>query len=74
MVKMSEVIDENNHGLTFEIKNDKLIKRFDSKFEDFCREFFGGNGVQYDAVFKRSLLIGQSAKIADFSTNEIACM
>ena len=58
MVKMSEVFDENNYGLTFATNNDKLIKRFDSKFEDFCREIFSGNGVQYNAVFKRSLLIG----------------
>ena len=65
---------KNNYWPTFATNKDRFIKRFDSEFEEFCREFFGSNGVQYDAVFKRSLLIGQSAKIADFSTNEIACM
>ena len=58
MVKVSAVIDENNKNLTFATNNDKLIKCFDSEFEDFCREIFRGNGVRYDAVFKRSLLIG----------------
>ena len=58
MVKISEVIDENNYGLTFATNNDKLIKRFDSEFEDFCSEIFCGNGGHYDAEFKRSLLIG----------------
>ena len=58
MVKMSEVIDENNYGLTLATNNDKLKKRFDSEFEDFCREIFSRNGVQYDDIFERSLLIG----------------
>ena len=60
MVTISRVVDGNNYGLTFTTDFDKLIKRFDSKFEDFCREIFSGGG-QYDAVFKRSLLIGYSA-------------
>ena len=61
MVTISRVSDGNNYGLTFTTDFDKLIKRFDSKFEDFCREIFSSNGGQYDAVFKRSLLIGYSA-------------
>ena len=61
MVRISEVIDENNYWLTFATYIDYLKKRFDIKFEHFCREIFSSNGGHYDAVFKRSLLIGQSA-------------
>ena len=55
---ISRVVDGNNYGLTFTTDFDKFMKRFNGKFEDFCREIFSGNGVQYNDVFKRSLLIG----------------
>jgi len=58
MVKISAVIDENNYKLTYAAHLDKLMKRFNSKFEHFCREYFGRYGGHYDAVFERSLLIG----------------
>ena len=61
MVNMSAVFDEKHYWLTFATYIDKLIKRLNSEFEHFCRENFSGNGGHYDAVFKRSLLIGQSA-------------
>ena len=66
MVNISAVILENYYELTYAADFDKLLKRFDTEFKEFCGENFSGNGIQYDAVFKRSLLIGQSAKIADF--------
>ena len=58
MVIISVVIDENNDGLTLQPILTTSKKRFDSQIEHFCRESLGSNGGQYEAVFKRRLLIG----------------